>query len=66
MAKIVVDGQDIDVPDSYTVLQACEEAGALRFPVFAFTSVCLWLAIVVCVLLRSWVRLSLWLHVRWA
>jgi len=28
MANIKVDGQDIEVPDHYTLMQACEEAGA--------------------------------------
>jgi hypothetical protein len=28
MAKIIIDGNEIDVPAEYTLLQACEEAGA--------------------------------------
>ncbi len=28
MANIKVDGQEIEVPDHYTLMQACEEAGA--------------------------------------
>ena len=35
MAKIVVDGSEIEVPDHYTILQACEEAGA-EIPRFCF------------------------------
>ena len=35
MAKIVVDGTEIEVPDHYTILQACEEAGA-EIPRFCF------------------------------
>jgi NADH-quinone oxidoreductase subunit G len=35
MAKVTVDGQDIEVPDHYTILQACEEAGA-EIPRFCF------------------------------
>ena len=35
MAKLVVDGQEVEVPDHYTVLQACEEAGA-EIPRFCF------------------------------
>jgi len=35
MAKLIVDGQEVEVPDSYTVLQACEEAGAV-IPRFCF------------------------------
>ncbi|MDG1419222.1 MAG: 2Fe-2S iron-sulfur cluster-binding protein, partial [Maricaulis sp.] len=27
LRKIVIDGQEIDVPNSYTLLQAAEEAG---------------------------------------
>jgi len=33
--KIIIDGQELDVPDHYTVLQACEEAGA-EIPRFCF------------------------------
>ena len=28
MAKIIVDGNEVEVPDTYTLLQAAEEAGA--------------------------------------
>jgi NADH-quinone oxidoreductase subunit G len=35
MTKIVVDGQEIDVPPEYTLLQACEAAGA-EIPRFCF------------------------------
>jgi len=35
MAKIKVDGREIEVPDHYTLLQACEEAGA-EVPRFCF------------------------------
>ena len=28
MTKIVVDGREVDVPADYTLLQACEAAGA--------------------------------------
>ena len=28
MAKLIVDGNEVEVPDHYTLLQACEEAGA--------------------------------------
>ncbi|MCC0035997.1 MAG: NADH-quinone oxidoreductase subunit G [Hoeflea sp.] len=35
MAKIKVDGNEIEVPDHYTLLQACEEAGA-EVPRFCF------------------------------
>ncbi len=35
MAKVVIDGKEIDVPDHYTLLQACEEAGA-EIPRFCF------------------------------
>ncbi|MGN6551806.1 MAG: NADH-quinone oxidoreductase subunit NuoG [Pararhizobium sp.] len=35
MAKIKVDGKEIEVPDHYTLLQACEEAGA-EVPRFCF------------------------------
>ena len=35
MAKIKVDGKEIEVPDHYTLLQACEEAGA-EIPRFCF------------------------------
>lgn len=35
MAKLIIDGEEIEVPDSYTVLQACEEAGA-EIPRFCF------------------------------
>jgi NADH-quinone oxidoreductase subunit G len=35
MAKVKVDGNEIEVPDHYTLLQACEEAGA-EVPRFCF------------------------------
>lgn len=35
MSKIIIDGKEIDVPAEYTVLQACEEAGA-EVPRFCF------------------------------
>jgi len=35
MSKIIVDGNEIDVPAEYTLLQACEEAGA-EIPRFCF------------------------------
>ncbi|MEM7215877.1 MAG: NADH-quinone oxidoreductase subunit NuoG [Pseudomonadota bacterium] len=35
MAKLIIDGDEIEVPDHYTVLQACEEAGA-EIPRFCF------------------------------
>ena len=35
MAKIIVDGKEIDVPPEYTLLQACEAAGA-EIPRFCF------------------------------
>ncbi|MFK5980944.1 MAG: NADH-quinone oxidoreductase subunit NuoG [Rhizobiaceae bacterium] len=35
MAKIIVDGNEVEVPDHYTLLQACEEAGA-EVPRFCF------------------------------
>jgi NADH-quinone oxidoreductase subunit G len=35
MAVIKVDGNEIEVPDHYTLLQACEEAGA-EVPRFCF------------------------------
>ena len=35
MARIKVDGNEIEVPDHYTILQACEEAGA-EIPRFCF------------------------------
>jgi NADH-quinone oxidoreductase subunit G len=35
MAKIIVDGKEIDVPPEYTLLQACETAGA-EIPRFCF------------------------------
>ncbi|MDE1972682.1 MAG: (2Fe-2S)-binding protein, partial [Hyphomicrobiales bacterium] len=28
MTKLIVDGKEIDVPPEYTLLQACEAAGA--------------------------------------
>ena len=35
MAKIIVDGQELDVPGEYTLLQACEAAGA-QIPRFCY------------------------------
>ncbi len=35
MSKIIIDGKEIDVPPEYTLLQACEEAGA-EVPRFCF------------------------------
>jgi NADH-quinone oxidoreductase subunit G len=35
MSKIIVDGIEIDVPADYTLLQACEQAGA-EVPRFCF------------------------------
>ena len=35
MSKIIVDGKELDVPPEYTLLQACEEAGA-EIPRFCF------------------------------
>src|SRR6201990_2823450 len=35
MAKIIIDGKELDVPAEYTLLQACEEAGA-EVPRFCF------------------------------
>ncbi len=35
MTKLVVDGKEIEVPADYTVMQACEEAGA-EIPRFCF------------------------------
>ena len=35
MTKLIVDGQEIDVPPEYTLLQACEAAGA-EIPRFCF------------------------------
>ncbi|MDQ0316283.1 NADH-quinone oxidoreductase subunit NuoG [Amorphus orientalis] len=35
MAKLIVDGSEIEVPDHFTLLQACEEAGA-EVPRFCF------------------------------
>ena len=35
MTKLLVDGKEVDVPDTYTVLQACEAAGA-EIPRFCF------------------------------
>src|SRR6266849_1132945 len=37
MTKIIVDGREIDVPPEYTLLQACEAAGA-EIPRFCFHS----------------------------
>ena len=35
MTKLIVDGKEIDVPPEYTLLQACEAAGA-EIPRFCF------------------------------
>src|SRR5437588_12672795 len=35
MTKLIVDGKEIDVPPDYTLLQACEAAGA-EIPRFCF------------------------------
>ena len=35
MTKLLVDGREIDVPPEYTLLQACEAAGA-EIPRFCF------------------------------
>ena len=35
MTKLIVDGKEIDVPSDFTVLQACEAAGA-EIPRFCF------------------------------
>ena len=35
MTKLIVDGKEIDVPGEYTLLQACEAAGA-EIPRFCF------------------------------
>ena len=35
MTKIIIDGKEIDVPPEYTLLQACEAAGA-EVPRFCF------------------------------
>ncbi|VIO74898.1 NADH-quinone oxidoreductase subunit NuoG [Bradyrhizobium ivorense] len=35
MSKIIIDGKEIDVPPEYTLLQACEEAGA-EIPRFCY------------------------------
>ncbi|MGO4871272.1 MAG: 2Fe-2S iron-sulfur cluster-binding protein, partial [Roseiarcus sp.] len=35
MAKIIIDGKELDVPPEYTLLQACETAGA-EVPRFCF------------------------------
>ena len=40
MAKIKVDGKEIEVPDHFTLLQAAEEAGA-EVPRFCFHESCL-------------------------
>ena len=32
MAKIIVDGKEVEVPDHYTLLQAAEAAGAPKTP----------------------------------
>src|SRR6201985_2888998 len=39
MSKIVIDGKEIDVPAEYTLLQACEAAGA-EIPRFCFPERC--------------------------
>ncbi|WP_204273050.1 2Fe-2S iron-sulfur cluster-binding protein, partial [Enterobacter hormaechei] len=35
MAKLIVDGQEIEVPAEYTLMQACEAAGA-EIPRFCY------------------------------
>src|SRR6202035_4987643 len=35
MTKLIVDGKEIEVPPEYTLLQACEVAGA-EIPIFCF------------------------------
>ena len=35
MTKLIIDGKEIDVPAEYTLLQACEAAGA-EIPRFCF------------------------------
>ena len=35
MTKLIIDGKEIDVPPEYTLLQACEAAGA-EIPRFCF------------------------------
>src|SRR5262245_12881673 len=35
MTKLIIDGQEIDVPGDYTLLQACEAAGA-EIPRFCY------------------------------
>ncbi len=35
MTKVIIDGQEVDVPPEYTLLQACEAAGA-EIPRFCF------------------------------
>jgi NADH-quinone oxidoreductase subunit G len=35
MTKLIIDGKEVEVPDHYTLLQACEEAGA-EIPRFCF------------------------------
>jgi NADH-quinone oxidoreductase subunit G len=35
MTKLIVDGNEIDVPPEYTLLQACEVAGA-EIPIFCY------------------------------
>ena len=35
MTKLIVDGTEVEVPDHYTLLQACEAAGA-EIPRFCF------------------------------
>ncbi|MGN6462344.1 MAG: 2Fe-2S iron-sulfur cluster-binding protein, partial [Pseudolabrys sp.] len=35
MTKVIIDGQELDVPPEYTLLQACEAAGA-EIPRFCF------------------------------
>jgi NADH-quinone oxidoreductase subunit G len=35
MTKLIVDGKEIDVPPEYTLLQACEVAGA-EIPIFCY------------------------------
>ena len=35
MTKVIIDGQELDVPPEYTLLQACEAAGA-EIPRFCY------------------------------
>ena len=48
MTKLLVDGIEVDVPETYTLLQACEAAGAPRSRASASTSGCPSPAIAAC------------------